>query len=274
MKRRSSNGVGILSAVFLLSVPSARLSGADGARGDKVVHVIVALCDNRNQGIAPVPAALGNGQDPENNLYWGALYGVKTFFRRSPNWTEVSTPKPPNAAVLRRVVFKNNDAASPLYVVADAYDGAKMKDALRAFFGAAAGASAEQVALGGAPATTIAAGGAAGLVCFVGHNGLMDAALERLPEAAVGAGTGSRKAVVLACKSQAYFSAPLKAAQCEPLLTTTGLMAPEAYVLDAALRAWHAGESPDSVRRKAAQAYARYQKISVRAAEGLFAARD
>ncbi|MGC6431949.1 MAG: hypothetical protein ACON5F_12965 [Jejuia sp.] len=39
----------------------------------KTIHVYVALCDNINQGIVPVPAKLGNGQDPKNNLYWGAM---------------------------------------------------------------------------------------------------------------------------------------------------------------------------------------------------------
>jgi len=41
-----------------------------------VAHVVVALCDNVHQGIVPVPRALGNGQDPSSNLYWGARYGV------------------------------------------------------------------------------------------------------------------------------------------------------------------------------------------------------
>ena len=35
----------------------------------RVVHVIVALCDNRYQGIVPVPERIGNGDDPRNNLY-------------------------------------------------------------------------------------------------------------------------------------------------------------------------------------------------------------
>ena len=35
------------------------------------IHVLVALCDNINQGIVPVPPQLGDGQDPRNNLYWG-----------------------------------------------------------------------------------------------------------------------------------------------------------------------------------------------------------
>ena len=55
----------------------------------KTIHVFVALCDNDNQGIVPVPSKLGNGQDPKNNLYWGALYGVKTHFKNSKDWTLV-----------------------------------------------------------------------------------------------------------------------------------------------------------------------------------------
>jgi hypothetical protein len=42
---------------------------ADLAEGKPVVvHVVVALCDNANQGIAPVSKALGNGLDPKSNL--------------------------------------------------------------------------------------------------------------------------------------------------------------------------------------------------------------
>lgn len=44
------------------------------------LHVIVALVDNAFQGIVPVPAKIGNGDDAFNNLYWGAAFGVKTFF--------------------------------------------------------------------------------------------------------------------------------------------------------------------------------------------------
>jgi hypothetical protein len=47
-----------------------------------VIHVFVALCDNKYQGIVPVPAKIGNGQDPLNNLYWGAAYGIKSFFKK------------------------------------------------------------------------------------------------------------------------------------------------------------------------------------------------
>jgi hypothetical protein len=39
------------------------------------IHVFVALADNKNQGIVPVAAILGNGEDPQHNLYWGSAYG-------------------------------------------------------------------------------------------------------------------------------------------------------------------------------------------------------
>ena len=65
----------------------------------KTIHVYVALCDNINQGIVPVPKSLGNGQDPKSNLYWGALYGVKTHFKRSADWSLVKTLESPNSKI-------------------------------------------------------------------------------------------------------------------------------------------------------------------------------
>ncbi|MDA8692513.1 hypothetical protein N9L92_00510 [Saprospiraceae bacterium] len=57
----------------------------------KTIHILVALCDNRYQGIVPVPQSIGNGQDPKNNLYWGTAYGIKTYFNRSQKWKLISS---------------------------------------------------------------------------------------------------------------------------------------------------------------------------------------
>jgi len=62
---------------------------AGAARADNQpasLHVIVALVDNATQGIVPVPAKIGNGNDPAHNLYWGAAYGVKTFLSKAAGW--------------------------------------------------------------------------------------------------------------------------------------------------------------------------------------------
>ena len=75
---------------------------------------------------------------------------------------------------------------------------------------------------------------------------------------------------MLACASKQFFGTPLKPTGAEPLLWTTNLMAPEAYTLKAALDGWIAGESGDQIRRRAAEAYAQYQKISQGAALKLF----
>jgi hypothetical protein len=64
--------------ILFILTPTLFVSAQEAPR---VVHAFVALCDNKHQGIVPVPAILGNDDDPKNNLYWGAMYGVKTFFK-------------------------------------------------------------------------------------------------------------------------------------------------------------------------------------------------
>ncbi len=244
----------------------------EASRPYLVVHVFVALCDNEHQGIAPVPAALGDGRDPAGNLYWGALYGVKTFFTRAPHWTAGAPPAgAAREEILARAVFRSRGAGREVYVLAEAYDGARMETALTDFFRAAAGRDVVEAEVGsGAERLRLRAGGAADLVCFVGHNGLMDAELAERPRGR--GGKGPEGAVVLACRSREYFVAPLRAAGCRPLITTTGLMAPEAYTLEAVIRSWRQGDPPETIRREAGRAYAKYQRISEGAGMRLFVA--
>jgi hypothetical protein len=79
-----------------------------------------------------------------------------------------------------------------------------------------------------------------------------------------------REAVILACASKAFFTPYVRQTGAEPLLWTTGLMAPEAYTLKAALDGWMASESHEQIRLRSAQAYDKYQKCGLRAAQRLF----
>jgi len=79
-----------------------------------------------------------------------------------------------------------------------------------------------------------------------------------------------REAIMLAFASKVFFARGLKSTGAQPLLWTTGLMAPEAYTLKAALDGWIAGESAVGTRERAAAAYAKYQKCSMTAAKRLF----
>jgi YD repeat-containing protein len=54
--------------------------------------------------------------------------------------------------------------------------------------------------------------------------------------------------------------------------TTTQFMYPGGFLLRAALDGWIAGDPPEKVRQRAAAAYAKNQKISVKAAAGIFTA--
>ena len=80
-----------------------------------------------------------------------------------------------------------------------------------------------------------------------------------------------RGAIILCCASKSYFSAPVRRGGADPILWTNGLMAPEAYVLDAALNGWIANEGGQQIRTRAAEAYNRYQRCGLKAARGLFA---
>ena len=229
----------------------------------KTIHIFVALCDNKTQGIVPVSPVLGNGDDPRNNLYWGAMYGTKTFLRRSKAWDAVPTAGTPSESVLERIVLKHRSTGT--YLVADAYRGARIKQAVEDFLNAAAGANPAILNIGGAALGTH---GRANLVAYVGHNGLMDFNVPT-PQQRNNPGPGPA-AIVLACKSKPYFQATLSRLQCSPLLLTTGLMAPEAYTLQAALSAWISGQNASGIRTSAAKAYDKYQKCGIRGATRLF----
>ena len=228
------------------------------------MHVFVALADNQHQGIVPVAATLGNGEDAARNLYWGSAYGVKTYFARSAEWVRISCGDKPKAEILERCVFKYRTAN--VYLVADAYRGIEIRQAILDFLSSAAGQGPETISVQGASSLKLAGRGGANLVAYIGHDGLMDFRLPLLPRQK---NETHRDAVLLACASKQYFSEPVRVSGAYPLLWTTGLMAPEAYTLKSALDGWIAGESNEQIRDRAAGAYDKYQKCGARAAHRL-----
>ncbi|WP_295120767.1 hypothetical protein [uncultured Chitinophaga sp.] len=226
------------------------------------IHVLVALCDNKYQGIVPVPAAIGNGQDPANNLYWGCGYGVKTFLKKQPDWQLVKQLKQPAPYIHERLIFKHR--TQNVHLVADAYDGARMPETITRFLQYAAGQEPVYIPL---DKDTIRAGGNARLICFVGHNGLMDAALPAYPAKA---NDRPRDVAIFACASKQYFTAPIRKTGANPLMWTTHLMSPEAYTLDAMIDSWLLKEQPAVTHRKVAAAYDKYQHCGLKGAGRLF----
>ena|SRR5579862_3292440 len=250
---------------FLLLGFDATIGAQDAPR--RTVHVLVALADNQNQGIVPVPPKLGNGLDAANNLYWGAAMGVKTFFARSSDWSLVKCGEKPKAEILERCVFAYRKAE--VYLVADAYRGDAIRQTILDFFDAAAGGHAEEITVqDGSHQVKLMTRGGANLVAYVGHDGLMDFQLTDVPRKKNG---DHRDAIILACASKQYFGGALKVTGAFLLLWTTNLMAPEAYTLKGALDGWIAGESKEQVQERAAVVYDKYQKCGLRGARKLFA---
>ena len=246
--------------LFVLSLVWS-VSNAQESNDIKTIHVFVALCDNANQGIVPVPAKLGNGQDPNSNLYWNAMYGVKAYFKRSSDWTLVRTDKMTGTTILERLLFKHN--ASNTYLLAEAYDGKYIKQTTIDFLEASAGNNSTTITH---KDTKLNFGGASQLLAYVGHDGLMEFDVTGNFK---GDNSNSRDAIILACISKEYFSPYVSQTQANPLVWTTGLMAPEAYTLKSAIDGWILNETDDQIRERAAQAYHKYQKCGIRGARNL-----
>lgn len=227
---------------LLLFLLSAGLVCAEA----KKIRVFVALCDNETQGIAPVGKKIGNGDDPESNLYWGCTDGIAVHFKKTGNWKVVKSESDVSKAVLRRITFKH--ATDDIELVADAYRGSEMRVCLKDFEKAAAGGKYD-------------------LVAYIGHNALMDFKLEP-PAAAAGNQTA---VILLCCLSEKYFKKRLEALGCKPLLMTKRFMYPGSFILESAIESWRKGGELSAIRSAAGRAYGKNQKISVRAATGVFA---
>ncbi|MGC4014699.1 MAG: hypothetical protein QM755_09325 [Luteolibacter sp.] len=212
----------------------------------KRVVVFVALCDNATQGIIPVPAKIGDGNKPEDNLYWGCSESVPACLKASGAWKQVKKEIPTDPRILERRVF--TDTAGTLEVTVEGWRGSDIGFCLMAFENALVAGEHD-------------------LCAFVGHNVLMDRAIDPPAKKAL----KPVDAIVLCCQSEPYFKKRLTELGAKPVLLTTQLMYPGGFLLRDTLSLWGKGKSTADLRAAAGASYARNQKISVKAASGVFA---
>lgn len=226
----------------------------------KTIHIFVALCDNKYQGIVPVPAKIGNGKDPNNNLYWGCGYGIRTYFKKSMEWKLLKTQKL-DSIRLERLVFKH--VSKNFYLVADAYDGQYIKQCTIDFLNSSCGRDKDTLTVEN---KTIGIAGNSKLLAYIGHDGLMDFQIfDTFPNT----DNLKRDIIILACVSKDYFSPYVYESNVNPLVWTTGLMCPEAYTVHDAISGYVLGESNEQIRTRAALAYTKYLKCGEKAARNL-----
>ena len=221
-----------------------------------VVHVKVPLCDNENQGIVPTSPSLGNGMDLKRNLYWATSKGMKRFFNELSDWTLLSSELDPSENVLERVVFKKKyKNGAIVYLVADAYRGDRMVACLQDHFNSLSGVLKDTMVIG---SDTVGIYGNADLLAFNGHNGLMDETVffEKNVDGI------ARDAVTIACISGDYFKTRYDATNSYPLVHTTNLLYPGAFILEGIINSWANLESAKECKIAAGNGYYKYKPKS------------
>ena len=198
--------------------------------------------------------------------YIGRGFRRSNLFPKDRRVERTLSPDQFAAYILERSILYS--AAGNTYLIADAYRGKEIKQAITDFFQSSTGSQQKTpIALMGPNGKPIQLNPSPELSVYVGHDGLMDFSIE---QSFRGDLNSNREAVILACASKAFFGPNLRPTRAHPLIWTTGLMAPEAYTLKAALDGWMVGESGEQIRQRAAKIYAQYQKISLISAQRLF----
>jgi hypothetical protein len=100
----------ILGALLCLLFTAAATSEVCAA--EKEIRVFVALCDNATQGIIPVPAKIGNGDDPGRNLYWGCDEALPAIFKNSREWKRIKQQTSPDGVIMEHLEFRHESGSS------------------------------------------------------------------------------------------------------------------------------------------------------------------
>lgn len=241
-----------------------------------VVEVHVPLCDT---SIIPCGnAKLGDGENPETNLYWATTPGFGRWFaRRGGGWKRVAIEgESGDKDILATHVYRRTERATRAWrergapatfeidVVVRAWRGTAIDRALEAYAHDVSGGTARDVKLAGGG--VLHAGGAAQLVAWVGHNRLMDLETFAWPQP-----TGAVKGTIaIACHTAAYMEEAVPAKARVPLLMTRDFLFANAAPLEATVLAFARGGGYQAMRGDAAAAYAGVQKRPVAKVAGAF----
>lgn len=233
------------------------------AGSNMVAHVTVVLCTNRNK-----VTAICNEDNAKDNLYWGARWGVKTYFRKSKDWTTLPAPAAENPNIVDRALFVKKDpigaSNATLYILADVWRGGDARKATEHFLLMSSGENIEKFKVDD---QTLYAGGEAHVTAYLGHNTLK----KWSPDLKLRKNPMPSSAIVLG-RHTTSFTPFIDQAGAFPLLTTKGVVTPEAYTLESAIIAWLTTTDPNKTLEQAAQTFADYQKANLSWTKSLFIA--
>jgi hypothetical protein len=242
-----------------------------------VVEVHVPLCQS---GITACGnAKLGDGDNPDTNLYWSTTPGFGRWFdRKRSGWKRLvkTTTDTGDKDILELRVYRRTLSTSTAWrklgapktidvvLVIHGWRGSQIDRALAAYAADVSGQGTRTITL--ADKTTIDAGGAAQIVSFVGHNRLMDLDTYAWPEP----GKEAKGTIAIACHTSSYMKRDVTASTRVPLLMTNDFLFSNAAPLEAAVLAFARGGGYGAIRVDAATAYAGVQKKEVKRVMGAF----
>ncbi len=243
-----------------------------------VVEVHVPLCDNTI--IACGNAKLGDGDNPDTNLYWSTTPGFGSWFaRKSSGWKRVAKLREGETGdndvlalhVYRRSVStpaawkkRGAPASMEIDIVVHGWRGTAIDRALAAYAADISGQGTRTITL--VDGSTLDAGGAAQIVAWVGHNRLMDVDAYTWPAP----GTATKGTIAIACHTAAYMEESVPSATRVPLLMTRDFLFANAAPLEAAVLAFASGGTYAKIRLDAATAYAGVREREVKHVFGAF----
>ncbi|TGN02377.1 hypothetical protein [Leptospira yasudae] len=219
------------------------------------IEVFVPLCDGTQ--LACGKGKAGDVRSLEGNLYWGAAYGVESFFKKASGYKVVErSDERQGSPVLRRLRVERipHKGEQKVSILFHAYAGDRIDDALSDFLNASAGNSGSD------------------LIVWAGHDRLMD----RLPPNWKRSSNSPKPTAVLACESEKYFGPVLRSIGSTSVVLTRTFMAPEAYLIQALVdtAAKSGVKDKRAIRSALVDSYAKYQRISKRAAGTVFSKLD
>jgi hypothetical protein len=238
--------------------------------------VHVPLCDS---SIIPCGnAKLGDGENPETNLYWSTTPGFGRWFaRRGGGWKRMKLDgETGDKDVLAVHIYRRKASASAAWrkrgapatfeldIVVRAWRGTAIDRALAAYAQDISGGGPRDVKLEGGE--VLHAGGAAQIIAWVGHNRLMDLESFDWPKAS----STTKGTIAIACHTAAYMEESVSAKTRVPLLMTRDFLFANAAPLEAAVLAFARGGTYQAIRGDAATAYAGVQKRPVAKIAGAF----
>lgn len=247
-----------------------RVSRDIGAGAPVVVQAHVPLCDNRI--IRCGRYGLGDGDNPDKNLYWATSGGFRGWFgREKSGWKLVHKGPHKHRDILEVMVWRRRfqatrewrkrgvESAFDVYVVVFAWRGSAIGLAMDAYADDLFATVPRVVEL--ADGTVVRAGGAAHIVAYVGHNGWMDVDSYTWPKGSHGgaaetAPMPTKGTIAVACITADYLAKDVVSQARVPLLMTRTLLFAGAHSFEGAVSAFARARSLARIRRAAISAYA------------------